>query len=107
MQTLRLVFSSLRLIAQGVFLEEIRYAAKTVGWSAADRQPMDFRHAGARERRATEPDGSKDATLLYAVRPAGESLEADVEGLTIYYAPDGGGWRPRERWRHGIERGPG
>lgn len=41
---------------------------------------------------AAEPDAESDAMLLYAVKPAGELLEADVEGLTIYYGPDGAGY---------------
>lgn len=32
-------------------------------------------------------DSNGDAQLLHAVRPAGEYLEADVEGLAIYYGP--------------------
>ena len=41
---------------------------------------------------AAEPDAESDAMLLYAVKPAGELLAADVEGLTIYYGPDGAGY---------------
>ncbi len=37
-------------------------------------------------------DGSNEAQLLHAVRPNGELLEADVEGLTIYYGPDEEGY---------------
>ncbi|MBK8047505.1 MAG: phytase [Anaerolineales bacterium] len=39
-----------------------------------------------------EPDASAELRLLYSVRPEGELLEADVEGLTIYYGPDGTGY---------------
>jgi myo-inositol-hexaphosphate 3-phosphohydrolase len=39
-----------------------------------------------------EPDGSSEGALIHAVRPQGEILEPDVEGLTIYYGPDGRGY---------------
>jgi len=39
-----------------------------------------------------EPDDAGDAKLLYAVRPEGDILEADVEGLTIYYGAEGAGY---------------
>jgi myo-inositol-hexaphosphate 3-phosphohydrolase len=39
-----------------------------------------------------EPGGSPEGALLYTVRPDGDILEADVEGLTIYHGPDGTGY---------------
>jgi myo-inositol-hexaphosphate 3-phosphohydrolase len=41
---------------------------------------------------SAKPDGGSDATLIHAVAPTGEHLQADVEGLTIYYGPDGAGY---------------
>lgn len=38
------------------------------------------------------PTGSSEGTLIYAVKPDGEYLEADVEGLTIYYGPGEAGY---------------
>lgn len=40
----------------------------------------------------SEPGDGTEAELIYAVRPDGEYLEADVEGLTIYFGPDGTGY---------------
>ncbi|MGH2412731.1 MAG: phytase [Microcystaceae cyanobacterium] len=39
-----------------------------------------------------EPDGSTTGVLLDPVKPEGTHLEADVEGLTIYYGNDGKGY---------------
>ncbi len=38
------------------------------------------------------PDGSSEPTLVDTIKPQGEVLEPDVEGLTIYYGPDGSGY---------------
>ena len=39
-----------------------------------------------------EPDAAGEGTLIYPVAPDGETLVADAEGLTIYYAADGKGY---------------
>jgi 3-phytase len=39
-----------------------------------------------------EPTGETQGTLIEAVKPDGSVLEADVEGLTIYYADNGTGY---------------
>ncbi|MGQ4647621.1 phytase [Lyngbya aestuarii] len=41
---------------------------------------------------AAEPDGSDAGQLIDTVRPEGSNLEADVEGLTIYYGAAGQGY---------------
>ncbi len=41
---------------------------------------------------AAEPNGGNSGVLIEAVKPDGSHLEADVEGLTIYYAEDGRGY---------------
>ncbi|HEU4326842.1 MAG TPA: phytase [Roseiflexaceae bacterium] len=41
---------------------------------------------------AAEPDGSSEGALIHTVAPQSEYLEADVEGLTIYYAAEGKGY---------------
>ncbi|MBD2104712.1 phytase [Leptolyngbya sp. FACHB-261] len=41
---------------------------------------------------SAEPGGSTTGTLLDAVKPEGSNLEADAEGLTIYYGADGKGY---------------
>jgi 3-phytase/alkaline phosphatase D len=41
---------------------------------------------------AAEPNGGDRGMLIEAVKPDGSHLEADVEGLTIYYAEDGRGY---------------
>ncbi|WP_245927648.1 phytase [Aphanothece hegewaldii] len=41
---------------------------------------------------SAEPQGGETATLIDAVKPEGTHLEADVEGLTIYYGSDGTGY---------------
>jgi 3-phytase len=41
---------------------------------------------------SAEPDGATTETLIEAVKPDGSVLEADVEGLTIYYADNGTGY---------------
>ncbi len=41
---------------------------------------------------SAEPSGSDTGVLIDAVKPEGSNLEADVEGLTIYYAGDGKGY---------------
>lgn len=38
------------------------------------------------------PDGSSEPVLMDTVKPQGAVLEPDVEGLTIYYGPDGSGY---------------
>lgn len=38
------------------------------------------------------PTGSSEPSLVDIVKPEGEVLEPDVEGLTIYYGPDGSGY---------------
>lgn len=38
------------------------------------------------------PSGSSEPTLVDTIKPAGNVLEPDVEGLTIYYGPDGSGY---------------
>ncbi|MFN8469906.1 MAG: phytase [Caldilineaceae bacterium] len=38
------------------------------------------------------PTGSSEPTLVDTVKPAGNVLEPDVEGLTIYYGPNGSGY---------------
>lgn len=39
-----------------------------------------------------EPDAAGEGSLIYPVAPDGETLVADAEGLTIYYAADGKGY---------------
>ncbi|MBD2005781.1 MULTISPECIES: phytase [Cyanophyceae] len=39
-----------------------------------------------------EPSSSSNGVLIDAVKPEGSNLEADVEGLTIYYGGDGEGY---------------
>jgi len=41
---------------------------------------------------SAELGGGETGNLIAAVKPDGSNLEADVEGLTIYYAPDGKGY---------------
>lgn len=41
---------------------------------------------------SAEPDGGDKVTLVDATTPDGEHLTADVEGLTLYYGPDGTGY---------------
>lgn len=41
---------------------------------------------------SAEPTGNTTGTLIEAVKPDGSILEADVEGLTIYYADNGTGY---------------
>jgi 3-phytase/alkaline phosphatase D len=41
---------------------------------------------------SAEPSGGDTGALIEAVKPDGSNLEADVEGLTIYYAADGKGY---------------
>lgn len=41
---------------------------------------------------AAEPDGATEGTLIEAVKPEGDVLTADAEGLTIYYGADGAGY---------------
>ncbi|GAB4380108.1 MAG: hypothetical protein Kow00121_35680 [Elainellaceae cyanobacterium] len=41
---------------------------------------------------SAEPDGSNTGVLIDPVKPDGEALEADVEGLTLYYGADGTGY---------------
>ncbi|MFB2838433.1 phytase [Floridanema evergladense] len=41
---------------------------------------------------AAEVGGSNTGTLIYPVKPNGNTLEADVEGLTIYYGKNGTGY---------------
>lgn len=41
---------------------------------------------------SAEPSGGDAGNLIEAVKPDGSNLEADVEGLTIYYAADGKGY---------------
>ena len=41
---------------------------------------------------SAEPGSSNTGELIEAVRPEGSNLEADVEGLTIYYGNDGTGY---------------
>lgn len=41
---------------------------------------------------AAEPDGATEGTLIEAVKPEGDVLTADAEGLTIYYGADGTGY---------------
>ncbi len=41
---------------------------------------------------SAEPSGGDTGDLIEAVKPDGSNLEADVEGLTIYYAADGKGY---------------
>lgn len=41
---------------------------------------------------SAEPGGGDTGDLIEAVKPDGSNLEADVEGLTIYYAADGKGY---------------
>lgn len=41
---------------------------------------------------SAEPSGGDTGRLIEAVKPDGNNLEADVEGLTIYYAADGKGY---------------
>lgn len=39
-----------------------------------------------------EPDGGSTGTLIDAVKPTGKNIEADAEGLTIYYTSNGKGY---------------
>jgi myo-inositol-hexaphosphate 3-phosphohydrolase len=39
-----------------------------------------------------EPDGGAEGTLIHPVAPDGDTLAADAEGLTIYYAAGGEGY---------------
>lgn len=61
----------------------------------ADRE-LTYLYVGQEEvgiwKFAAEPDGGDRGTLLDAVKSNGSNLEADVEGLTIYYAGDGTGY---------------
>ncbi len=41
---------------------------------------------------AASPSGSSEPVLIDTVKPQGAVLEPDVEGLTIYYGPDGSGY---------------
>lgn len=41
---------------------------------------------------SAEPDGSTTGELIEQVKPEGSNLEADVEGLTIYYGNNGTGY---------------
>lgn len=41
---------------------------------------------------AAEPDASAEGQLIYPVAPAGDTLTADAEGLTIYYTAEGKGY---------------
>ncbi|MBD1832716.1 phytase [Cyanobacteria bacterium FACHB-472] len=41
---------------------------------------------------SAEPSSGTDGVLIDAVKPEGSNLEADVEGLTIYYGGDGEGY---------------
>ncbi len=41
---------------------------------------------------AAEPDAAAEGTLIYPVAPAGDTLVADAEGLTIYYTAEGKGY---------------
>jgi myo-inositol-hexaphosphate 3-phosphohydrolase len=41
---------------------------------------------------SAEPSSSSNGVLIDAVKPEGSNLEADVEGLTIYYGGDGEGY---------------
>lgn len=41
---------------------------------------------------SAEPSSSSNGVLIDAVKPEGSNLEADVEGLTIYYGSDGKGY---------------
>jgi myo-inositol-hexaphosphate 3-phosphohydrolase len=41
---------------------------------------------------AASPSGSSDPVLVDVIQPEGEVLQPDVEGLTIYYGPDGSGY---------------
>jgi myo-inositol-hexaphosphate 3-phosphohydrolase len=41
---------------------------------------------------AAEPDGDPNPVLIHAAAPEGDTLVADVEGLTIYYAAAGAGY---------------
>jgi myo-inositol-hexaphosphate 3-phosphohydrolase len=38
------------------------------------------------------PEGSSEPTLVDTIKPQGQVLEPDVEGLTIYYGPEGSGY---------------
>jgi myo-inositol-hexaphosphate 3-phosphohydrolase len=38
------------------------------------------------------PDGSSEPTLVDTIQPQGQVLQPDVEGLTIYYGPEGSGY---------------
>ncbi len=41
---------------------------------------------------SAEPDAGNEGKLIYPVAPAGETLRADAEGLTLYYAAHGRGY---------------
>ncbi|PSB56865.1 hypothetical protein C7B61_20250, partial [filamentous cyanobacterium CCP1] len=41
---------------------------------------------------SAEPDSKEPGVLIDRVKPEGKALEADVEGLTIYYGADGTGY---------------
>jgi len=48
--------------------------------------------AGGIYKFSAEPNGGDTGELIDEVRPNGSNLEADVEGLTIYYGEDGSGY---------------
>lgn len=58
----------------------------------ADRE-LGFLYVGQEQggifKFSSEPGGGDTGRLIEAVKPDGSNLEADVEGLTIYYAADG------------------
>lgn len=61
----------------------------------ADRE-LGFLYVGQENRGiwkfSAEPDSSTTGVLIAPVKPEGNNLEADVEGLTIYYSGDGNGY---------------